>query len=280
MEIVKTVAELNDALEAHRAAGCSIGFVPTMGALHNGHMALIDKARSENDTVVVSVFVNPNQFNDPKDFETYPRTKESDELMMKVHEVDIAFMPGVEDMYPQPDTRIFNLSPEADVMEGPMRPGHFNGVAQVVSRLFDMVKPTRAYFGEKDYQQIAVINRMCKSLENPPEIVPVPICRAKSGLALSSRNSRLTEEQREIAAGIFRALRGSLEYYKDMTPAEVQARVVSEINAIPSLKTEYYDIVDAETLQPVKDWSRDVQGCVTVWCGNVRLIDNIRYPKA
>lgn len=280
MEIVKTAAELDEALDAYRIVDCSIGFVPTMGALHNGHMALIDKARAENEAVVVSVFVNPNQFNDPKDFESYPRNKESDTLMLKVHDVDIAFIPGVEDIYPEPDTRTFNLSPEADVMEGPMRPGHFNGVAQVVSRLFDMVKPTRAYFGEKDYQQIAVINRMCKSLENPPEIVPVPICRAQSGLALSSRNSRLTDEQRETAAGIFRVLDTSLGYYKDLTPAQVQARVVSEINAIKGLKTEYYDIVDAETLQPVQDWSRDAQGCITVWCNNVRLIDNIRYPKA
>lgn len=280
MKTVKTVAELTAALEPHRVVGCSVGLVPTMGALHDGHMSLIDRARAENDTVVVSVFVNPTQFNDLSDFDKYPRALDADSLLLKVHDVDIAFMPGVEDMYPEPDTRVFNLSPEADVMEGPMRPGHFNGVAQVVSKLFEMVKPTRAYFGEKDYQQIAVINRMCKSLENAPEIVPVPICRAESGLALSSRNSRLTAEQRNTAAGIFRALKGSLEYYKGMTPADVRDRVVREIDAIPGLRTEYYDIVDAETLQPIKDWSRDAQGCVTVWCGDVRLIDNIRYPKA
>lgn len=280
MKIVKTVAELAAALEPHRVVGCSVGLVPTMGALHEGHISLIDKARADNETVVVSVFVNPNQFNDPKDYESYPRAQEADTLIMKVHDVDIAFMPGVEDIYPERDTRVFNLSPEADVMEGPMRPGHFNGVAQVVSKLFDMVKPTRAYFGEKDYQQIAVINRMCKSLYNPPQIIPVPICRANSGLALSSRNNRLTPEQCDTAAGIYRALKGSLAYYKEVTPAEVQARVVSEIDAIPGLRTEYYDIVDAETLQPIKDWSRNAQGCVTVWCGDVRLIDNIRYPKA
>ncbi len=279
MRIVKTVDELSRALDSIRAAGRSVGLVPTMGALHKGHLSLVDAAKGRNDAVVVSVFVNPTQFNDKKDLDSYPRDAEADARLLSERGVDIAFMPEVEEMYPEPDTRVFNLSPEADVMEGPMRPGHFNGVAQVVSKLFAMVRPDQAYFGEKDFQQIAVIKRMCQSLPEAPEIVAVPIMRAEDGLALSSRNQRLSAEQRAIAPAIYKALQDSLAYYGTMTPAQVQERVIASIDAIPGLKTEYYQIVDARSLQPAADWKQDTQGCITVWCGDVRLIDNIRYPK-
>ncbi|MDE6204986.1 MAG: pantoate--beta-alanine ligase, partial [Duncaniella sp.] len=199
MEIIRTVAELKAKLNDARSRG-TIGLVPTMGALHAGHLSLIERARRENDTVVVSVFVNPTQFNNPNDLATYPRTEEADAALLNSAGVDYAFIPSVNEVYPKPDTRVFDLGPVAEVMEGAMRPGHFNGVAQVVSKLFRFTEPTRAYFGEKDFQQIAVIRRMAE-LEgfDSLEIIDCPIKREADGLALSSRNVRLTPEQRSIA---------------------------------------------------------------------------------
>lgn len=282
MEIINTVAGLRKAIEAARNEGKSIGLVPTMGALHAGHRSLVERARRENDVVVVSVFVNPTQFNNPDDLRTYPRTEEADAAMLRECGVDFAFMPSVEEVYPEPDTRVFELGPVADVMEGAMRPGHFNGVAQIVSKLFRMCLPTRAYFGEKDFQQIAVIRRMVEleGFENL-EIVDCPIVREADGLALSSRNVRLTPEGRAVAPEIRRTLLCSLEMKAaGKTPAEVKAEVTAQIDAVPGLRTEYYEIVDALTMQPVDTWDaarNGAVGCVTVFDGDVRLIDNIRY---
>lgn len=282
MEIINTVAGLRKAIEAARNEGKSIGLVPTMGALHAGHRSLVERARRENDVVVVSVFVNPTQFNNPDDLRTYPRTEEADAAMLRECGVDFAFMPSVEEVYPEPDTRVFELGPVAEVMEGAMRPGHFNGVAQIVSKLFRMCLPTRAYFGEKDFQQIAVIRRMVEleGFENL-EIVDCPIVREADGLALSSRNVRLTPEGRAVAPEIRRTLLRSLEMKAaGKTPAEVKAEVTAQIDAVPGLRTEYYEIVDALTMQPVDTWDaarNGAVGCVTVYDGDVRLIDNIRY---
>lgn len=282
MEIINTVAGLRKAIEAARNEGKSIGLVPTMGALHAGHRSLVERARRENDVVVVSVFVNPTQFNNPDDLRTYPRTEEADAAMLRECGVDFAFMPSVEEVYPEPDTRVFELGPVAEVMEGAMRPGHFNGVAQIVSKLFRMCLPTRAYFGEKDFQQIAVIRRMVEleGFENL-EIVDCPIVREADGLALSSRNVRLTPEGRAVAPEIRRALLRSLEMKAaGKTPSEVKAEVTAQIDAVPGLRTEYYEIVDALTMQPVDTWDaarNGAVGCVTVFDGDVRLIDNIRY---
>ena len=279
MEIIRTVAELKAKLDTARKAG-SVGLVPTMGALHAGHLSLIERARRENDFVVVSVFVNPTQFNNPTDLATYPRTEEADCELMRSAGVDVAFIPSVEEIYPQEDTRVFDLGPVAEVMEGAMRPGHFNGVAQIVSKLFDFTRPTRAYFGEKDFQQIAVIRRMVELEGFDLEIVDCPIKREADGLAMSSRNVRLNAEQRAIAPASPRTLEGSLAWALDHSVEQTKRYVIDELNSLPHLQVEYYEIVDALSMQPITDWdeSESPVGCATVFCGEVRLIDNIKYP--
>lgn len=281
MKVLRTVGELRQAMDEARAAGQSIGLVPTMGALHAGHASLVDKAREQNNIVVVSVFVNPTQFNNPNDLSTYPRTEQADCELLEKHGADYAFIPSVEEIYPEPDTRVFPLGEVAEVMEGAMRPGHFNGVAQIVSKLFAMVLPTRAYFGEKDFQQIAVIRRMVQLEGFDLEIVACPIMREPDGLALSSRNVRLTPEGRAQAPAIHRVLAESLTMAADHTPAEVKQWVTERINNAGGLETEYYEIADALTMQPVDNWQspNGTVGCVTVYCGDVRLIDNILYTR-
>ena len=279
MEIIKSVKKLREITAQARDKGLSIGLVPTMGALHDGHISLVDRARSENDIVVVSVFVNPTQFNNPDDLRTYPRTEEADCRRLADARVDYAFIPTVEEIYPEPDTRVFDLGPVAQVMEGAMRPGHFNGVAQIVSRLFDIVRPHRAYFGEKDFQQIAVIRRMVATEGFDIQIIDCPIKREPDGLALSSRNVRLTPAHRAEAPKIHAILAASVADRATKTVAQVTADVIAAIDAPPLMETEYYQIVDPVTLQPVTSWADTPHpvGCVTVWCGDVRLIDNIKY---
>ena len=282
MEIIRTVAELKEKLDSARAKG-SIGLVPTMGALHAGHKSLVDRARAENDTVVVSVFVNPTQFNNPNDLATYPRTEEADAALLEASGVDYAFIPSVKEIYPEPDTRVFDLGPVAEVMEGAMRPGHFNGVAQIVSKLFAYTQPTRAYFGEKDFQQIAVIRRMVELEKFPIEIIDCPICREDDGLAMSSRNVRLTAENRAVAPAIHRILKKSVEWARDHSLDDTRRLVVEELDAYPQMEVEYYEIVDPLTMQPLKEWSTphngQAVGCITCYCGDVRLIDNIKYER-
>ncbi|HBI57904.1 MAG: pantoate--beta-alanine ligase [Duncaniella sp.] len=280
MEIIRTVDELRRRVADAKAQGRTVGLVPTMGALHAGHVSLIEKARGDNDIVVVSVFVNPTQFNNPEDLKTYPRTEEADVEKLIAAGADYAFIPSVEEVYPEPDTRVFDLGPVAEVMEGAMRPGHFNGVAQIVSKLFDMVRPTRAYFGEKDFQQIAVIRRMVEIEGFDLEIVACPIKRETDGLAMSSRNVRLTPEQRLVAPAIHRTLEGSQSWAAEHTVEQTKRYVTDELNSLPQLEVEYYEIVDGKTMQPISDWDETTEpvGCVTVYCGNVRLIDNIKYP--
>jgi len=282
MEIIRTVSRLSEAVDTARAKGCSIGLVPTMGALHAGHRSLVERARAENDIVVVSVFVNPTQFNNADDLRTYPRTEEADTALLEACGVDYAFIPSVSEIYPEPDTRVFDLGPVAEVMEGAMRPGHFNGVAQIVSKLFALAKPTRAYFGEKDFQQIAVIRRMVELEGFDLEIVPCPIVREADGLALSSRNVRLSPEARAIAPQIHRILEESVAIKaQGKGPREVASLTEAAINATEGLEAEYYQIVDARTMQPIERWEDagdcGAAGCVTVYCGGVRLIDNIKY---
>lgn len=280
MKIIRTVKELRDAVSTLKSEGKSVGLVPTMGALHDGHISLVEQARTGNDAVVVSVFVNPTQFNNPDDLRTYPRTEEADCRRLEDAGVDIAFIPSVEEMYPEPDTRVFDLGPVAAVMEGAMRPGHFNGVAQVVSRLFAMVNPDRAYFGEKDFQQIAVIRRMVELEKFPIEIVACPIKRESDGLALSSRNVRLSARQREVSPNIHRVLKESVaEKASGATLEEVKRNVIDKINAFPEMEVEYYEIVNAADMQPVAGWGdcKEAVGCITVYLGDVRLIDNIKY---
>lgn len=281
MKIVKTIKELKHYLVTERQTGKCIGFVPTMGALHTGHLSLVDYCVKENDICVVSVFVNPTQFNDKKDLESYPRDLEKDCLLLQEAGCHYVFAPSVEEMYPKPDTRIFELGTIAEVMEGVFRPGHFNGVAQIVSKLFYIVEPDNAYFGEKDFQQIAVIRKMLKLLELPINIRSCPILRESDGLAMSSRNVRLTPEQRQKAPIIARTLKESTNFAKKMSVKEVCEYVVNTINSDPVMRVEYYDIVDGITLKSIQNWSDSnyIVGCITVYCGEVRLIDNISYKK-
>ena len=276
MKVFTSVEALRSALEQIDAAG--IGFVPTMGALHAGHRSLVERARQENPTVIVSVFVNPTQFNDPNDLRHYPRTPEADARLLEEAGADLVLMPSVEEIYPAPDTRQFDFGLIDKVMEGATRPGHFNGVAQVVSRLFDIVQPARAYFGEKDFQQIAVIRAMVAQLRLPVEIVECPIVRGDDGLALSSRNQLLDEAHRAAAPHIYATLRTAVEKSYALSPAELKAWVIAEVERNPLLKVIYYQSVDALTMQEVDAWEAAprIQGCIAVQAGPIRLIDNIR----
>lgn len=282
MRVVKTISELKSLISGYKQENKTVGLVPTMGALHAGHKSLVDRARKENDIVVVSVFVNPTQFNNKQDLVTYPRTEERDCALLEAAGCDVVFMPAVEEVYPEPDNRQFDLGAVAEVMEGAHRPGHFNGVAQIVSKLFSFVEPDRAYFGEKDFQQIAVIRKMVQLEGFKLQIVACPIKREDDGLALSSRNVRLTAEQRQLAPNIYRVLKESCNFAKSHTVAETEKFVVDSLNALPQMEVEYYSIVNALTMQPVSDWADadSITGCITVYCGEVRLIDNIAYKKA
>ncbi len=281
MELVQTIDALKNALYAVRKDGKKVGLVPTMGALHNGHASLVRRCVEENDVAVVSVFLNPTQFNDKTDLEKYPRTLEADCALLESLGVTYVFAPSVEEMYPEPDNRQFSYPPIDTVMEGAFRPGHFNGVCQIVSKLFAIVDPDRAYFGEKDFQQIAVIRAMVKDLKFRVEIVPCPVVREESGLAMSSRNTLLSENERQIAASISKILFKSKNFATNHTLEETRKYVIDSINAIVGLEVQYYEIVDGLTLQSVQKWSDSdyIVGCITVYCGDqpIRLIDHIKY---
>ena len=279
MKLVHTIQELRAELDIQRKAGKKIGFVPTMGALHEGHASLVRRAVAENEIVVVSVFVNPTQFNDKNDLLKYPRTLEADCELLEKEGTAYVFAPSVEEIYPEPDTRQFSYAPLDTVMEGKFRPGHFNGVCQVVSKLFMMVEPDVAYFGEKDFQQLAIIREMVKQMNFPLQIVGCPIVREADGLALSSRNARLSDEQRKQALEISQTLFKSQEYAASHSLAETQQFVEESIAAAEGLELEYFEIVDGMTLQKIASWEDTdyIVGCITVFCGEVRLIDNIKY---
>ena len=276
MKTFYTVNELKQELATINRA--DIGFVPTMGALHAGHRSLVEKARQECKTVVVSVFVNPTQFNDKNDLRNYPRTPEADAAILEAAGADYVLMPSVEEIYPEPDTRQFDFGQIDKVMEGATRPGHFNGVAQVVSRLFNIVDPAKAYFGEKDFQQIAVIKAMITQLDMDIEIVECPIIRDVDGLALSSRNTLLDEAHRAAAPHIYEVISQCADKAQHLSPAQLTDWVVTEVEKNPCLKVIYFQAVDALSLQQVESWSQSerVQGCIAVQAGEIRLIDNVR----
>ena len=279
MKIVNNIKELKGYLALERQKNKKIGLVPTMGALHNGHLSLVKRCVKDNDVCVVSVFVNPTQFNNKTDLATYPRTLDKDCALLESAGCNYVFAPSEQEMYPEPDTRKFDFGTVSSVMEGAHRPGHFNGVAQVVSKLFYIVEPDNAYFGEKDFQQIAVIRAMVKQLDIPVKINACPIIREADGLALSSRNVRLTPEQRQKAPLIARTLKESTTFVPGKSVQEVIDYVVNTINSDPVMEVEYYEIVDGNTLESIKNWSDTDYpvGCITVYCGEVRLIDNIKY---
>ena len=276
METITNSEELRRALGSRDRSG--IGFVPTMGALHAGHRSLVERARRECATVVVSVFVNPTQFNDKTDLKNYPRTPEADLRLLEEVGADYVFMPSVEEVYPEPDTRTFDFGMIDKVMEGATRRGHFNGVAQDVSRLFDLVKPAKAYFGEKDFQQIAVIREMVRQLRIPVEIIPCPIVRGEDGLALSSRNTLLDTDHRTAAPYIYKVLKAAVEKSHQTTPDQLAAWVTAQVESNPLLKVIYFQVVDAATMQQVRTWEESpaIQGCIAVQAGDIRLIDNIK----
>ena len=278
MEVTETKKMLARALRHYRDSRISIGFVPTMGALHTGHISLVERCRRENGVTVASIFVNPAQFNDKSDLANYPRTLEEDLDKLSSVGCDFVFTPSVEEMYPEEDTRVFDFGMLDKVMEGAYRPGHFNGVAQIVSKLFDAVQPDRACFGEKDFQQLAIIRRMVAMMNYPVQITGCPIVREADGLAMSSRNMRLTSGQRQNAAVIFRTLTESREKIGAMPLDELKQWVINQIDSTPELKTEYFEIVDRDTLQSVPQYKENaLQGCIAVHAGSVRLIDNVAY---
>lgn len=284
MQIISTKQELLSVVENCKKQHSTIGLVPTMGALHKGHASLIRRSVSDNNVTVVSVFVNPTQFNNKEDLAKYPRNLQADATLLAGLGVSYMFAPTPEEMYSADEmanTFSFDFAGLDQVMEGKMRPGHFNGVVQVVSRLFYLVQPDRAYFGEKDFQQLCIIHHMVErsSLKDTfgnLQIIDCPIYRGSNGLALSSRNARLSKDEKETAVNISRALFMSREWAKVHTVKQVEKMVTDTINSIPGLEVEYYRIVDATTLRPARSFKNAV-GCVTVYCGPVRLIDNIKY---
>ena len=286
MQIITTKSELQAAVKACKMANKTIGLVPTMGALHAGHASLVRRAVNENNVCFVSVFVNPTQFNNKEDLAKYPRNIQRDAELLESIGADFIFAPTPEEMYSEEEmnsTFAFDFAGLDQVMEGKMRPGHFNGVVQVVSRLFYLVQPDKAYFGEKDFQQLAIIHHMVERSSMAGtfgnlQIINCPIVREETGLALSSRNERLSKQEKETALAISKTLFASLEWAKEAgaTVAQVQQRVIDTINAVEGLEVEYYEIVDQSSLLPTDTFNHAI-GCVTVYCGPVRLIDNIKY---
>lgn len=281
MKLIRTIKELQTELDAYRKEGKKIGLVPTMGALHAGHASLVKRSVAENEATVVSVFVNPTQFNDKNDLAKYPRNLDADCRLLEGVGATFVFAPAVEEMYPQPDTRQFCFAPLDTVMEGAFRPGHFNGVAQIVTKLFDAVQPDNAYFGEKDFQQLAIIREMVKQLGYKLHIVGCAIVREADGLALSSRNARLSDKERKIALNISQTLFKSRTFAANHSLKDTIKFVEDSIAAVEGLRLEYFQIVDGNTLQPIENWEDTdyIVGCITVFCGEVRLIDNIKYKE-
>lgn len=281
MKLIHTVKELKAELSDSKHEGKTIGLIPTMGALHAGHLSLVKKSVEENDLTIVSVFVNPTQFNDKNDLIAYPRSLSRDTELLGENQVDYIFAPTEEEIYPEPDTRVFKYPPLDTVMEGAFRPGHFNGVCQIVSKLFSYVMPNNAYFGEKDFQQLAIVRKMASELFPDLTIVGCPIVRETDGLALSSRNERLSAEERKHALTISKALFDSVEFSKENSLAETLQFITDAIASDELLELEYFKIVDGDTLQSINQWDDTsyAVGCITVFCGEVRLIDNITYKN-
>lgn len=277
IQLSHTISETRRIIKKQRAENKSVGFVPTMGALHEGHLKLVRQAAAENDFVAVSIFVNPIQFNNQEDLAKYPRTLEEDIQKLADTGCMLVFSPSVDEMYPEPDTTDFDFGELDKVMEGKFRPGHFRGVAVVVKKLFEIITPDKAYFGEKDFQQLAIIKRMVNMLKLPVEIVPFPIVREADGLAMSSRNARLTPDERDESTAIYQALLSIIDTYSWFIPEGIKQLVIGEIQKNQYFRVEYVEIVDTETLQPINDWmdAEHAVICVAAFIGKVRLIDNM-----
>lgn len=281
MDIIESSIDLGNIINDLKQSGKTVGFVPTMGALHRGHISLIELAGAACDVVVVSIFVNPTQFNSVADLKRYPRNLQNDLDMLKGSVCELLFVPAVKEVYPEPDTRVFDFGSIDKVMEGKFRPGHFNGVGQVVSRLFDIVKPHKAFFGQKDFQQLAVIREMVRQLKYNVEIIACPIVREADGLAMSSRNMLLSDVQRKNATIIADTLFESCNFASENDVEQTKKFVINRINASSELEVEYFEIVDGSSLQGVSTWKESdyIVGCIAVFAGEIRLIDNVIYKN-
>jgi len=279
MIVYRTKTDLTGHLLSLQNEGKTVGLVPTMGALHQGHASLVENANAKNDIVVVTIFVNPTQFNDPSDLNHYPRTLDQDLELLRQLEADLVFVPSVKEMYPEEDTHIFDLGSLDKVMEGKHREGHFNGVAQIVSKLFLLIRPHRAYFGQKDFQQLVIIRRLVEILELNLNIVPCPIIREKDGLAMSSRNSRLSKEERKLAPKIYETLVQAREKMEDLTPSQLKEWVALQFKKQSELNLEYFEIVEDKGLTSIEEWGTSVNkvACLAVHLGQVRLLDNLNF---
>lgn len=280
MKIFETAEAIKAYRRSIKKASKAVGLVPTMGALHDGHISLIEAAKKECDIIIVSIFVNPTQFNDPEDLKNYPKTPQKDIKLLSEKNVDVLFIPGIHDIYPHPDDRVFNFGPLEKVMEGKYRPGHFNGVAQVVSILFDLVKPQKAFFGQKDFQQLTIIRELVKQLDMDVEIISCPIIREENGLAMSSRNRLLSEKDKNEASLIYKTLKDLIDHKNNMPPPELASRGKERIDSHPALEVEYFQIVNIKDLQPARKWTGPGKqvACAAVKINNVRLIDNLIFP--
>lgn len=278
MKVYNFIVDIQRFVEEKHNLGLKVGFVPTMGALHDGHLSLINRAKKDNDIVVSSVFVNPIQFNNPTDLEKYPRTPERDIEKLEQAGCDAVFMPSVDEMYPEKVEDHYDFGDLERVMEGACRPGHFNGVAIVVRKLFEIVNPDRAYFGEKDFQQLAIIKKMVLNLNMNLEIVPCPIIRENDGLAMSSRNVRLNETERAIAPQIYETLNDAASRKNEMTPAELRQYALDKFATIKEFDVEYVEITDEINLKSIENWNEceHARIFVALQLGPVRLIDNVR----
>ncbi len=278
MKVFSSIKETISYLEQQKIAEKSIGFVPTMGALHDGHLALMRRAKKENDLLVVSIFVNPVQFNNADDLKKYPHTPEDDTRKLESIYCDVLFAPNAEEMYPETVTKKYDFGRLDKVMEGAFRPGHFNGVAIVVKKLFDIIRPDRSYFGEKDFQQLAIIKKMVAMEKIPVKVVSCPIVREPDGLAMSSRNRLLSAEERKVAPFIFKTLQETRHRRKHLCANPLKQMIINIFESNEQFRLEYFDIVNDETLQPIDGWNDKIGtvACVAIWLGSVRLIDNIR----
>jgi pantoate--beta-alanine ligase len=278
MEVYKTINDITRYINEQRSKGLSIGFVPTMGALHRGHVSLLKESEKECDITVVSIFVNPTQFNDQQDYIKYPRNLDEDIKTLSENNCNVVFNPSEKEMYPQPDNRIFDLGKLEKIMEGEFRSGHFQGVAKIVSKLFDIINPDIAFFGKKDFQQLAVIKRLVEILNSPVKIIGCPIIREENGLAMSSRNKRLSKEEFDKAAVIYKTISHLPEWIKKQSLKEIKKIISTHINSVSGFKTEYVEIVDSESLESITNLlgHKSITCCIAVYCGQVRLIDNIQ----
>lgn len=277
MQVFQQISEIKTYISSQKQQHKTIGFVPTMGALHQGHISLINESKKVCDITVCSIFVNPTQFNNANDLTRYPRTPEVDRQLLEQAGCDVLYMPDVKDIYPTTDTRQFNFGYIDTILEAEHRPGHYNGVGQVVSILLTGIEPNKAFFGSKDYQQVMIVRTLVKQLKLPVEIISCPILREDDGLAMSSRNMLLTPEERKIASLVPKMMEGARDIVKQIGVSAAKLYILNEVAQVPIMKLDYYEVCDTETLEPLTALEPNQQAIslIAVFVGNIRLIDNL-----